>query len=220
MAVCTIVRKVVSRASSDVTTSMASTKPSSRSRPSTICAMRSWTSASSSRSRSCDNVSRKGCMPPTRPTASDTQPWWHPARLFASLSFRPARGFQLGAEDRRLGPPLHSELGQQPRDIIFDGLLGKKHARGDLLIRQPFTEQPEQCPLLIGEPNQWIGPFGSAAKLRHQCRGSPIVQQRFTGTDVFDGPSQLHALDVFDDVSAGAGQYRVEHRLIGGERGQ
>jgi hypothetical protein len=31
---------------------------------------------------------------------------------------------------------------------------------------------------------------------------------------------EFHALDVLDDVSAGAGQYRVQHRFVGRERGQ
>ena len=31
---------------------------------------------------------------------------------------------------------------------------------------------------------------------------------------------EFHALDVLDDVSAGAGQYRVQHRLVGGKRRQ
>src|SRR5271163_2398564 len=140
MAVCTIVRNVVSRSSSDVTTSMASTKPSSRSRPSTICSIRSWTSASSSRSRSCDKVSRTGCAPPTGSTASVTRPWWHHVRFPCHLSVRTVGGVQLGREDCGLGPPLHPELGQQPRDIVFHRLFGKKHAGGDLLVGQPLTE--------------------------------------------------------------------------------
>src|SRR3984957_6655384 len=143
MAVCTIVRRVVSKSRSEVTTSIASTKPSSRSRPSTICVIRSWTSASSSRSRNCDNVSRRGCAPPTGSPASVTRPWWHQARPPSHLSvrfYRPVGGVQLGRKDRRLGPPLHSEFGQQSRDIVFHCLFGKEHAGGDLLIGQPLTE--------------------------------------------------------------------------------
>src|SRR5271163_1699379 len=140
IAVCTIVRSVVSKSRSEVTTSIASTKPSSRSRSTTICAIRSWTSPSSSRNRNCDNVSRRGCAPPTGSTASVTRPWWHQARPPSQLSVRPVGGVQLGREDGRLGPPLHPELGQQPRDIVFHRLFGKKHAGGDLLVGQPLTE--------------------------------------------------------------------------------
>src|SRR5271156_3618294 len=150
IAVCTIVRRGVSKSRSEVTTSIASTKPSSRSRPSTICVMRSWTSASSSRSRNCDNVSRTGCVPPTGSTASVTRPWWHQGRPPSHLYLRPIGGVQLGREDCGLGPPLHSELGQQPRHIVFHRLFGKEHAGGDLLVGQPLTEEREQCPLLVG----------------------------------------------------------------------
>ncbi|COW52296.1 Uncharacterised protein [Mycobacterium tuberculosis] len=56
-------RRVASSLSPDVIAKMASIRPSSRSRPSTICSIRSWTSSSSSRNRSCDSVSRNGGLP-------------------------------------------------------------------------------------------------------------------------------------------------------------
>src|SRR6185436_8023274 len=70
IAVCTIVRRVSSNSSPLVTTSMASTKPSSRSRPCTICSTRSWTSTSSSLSRSWDSVSRSGRTPVSAPDST------------------------------------------------------------------------------------------------------------------------------------------------------
>ena len=36
------------------------------------------------------------------------------------------------------------------------------------------------------------------------------------GDDIFDGLLEFHALDVLDEVSAGAGQYCVQHRFVGG----
>ena len=62
--------------------------------------------------------------------------------------------------------------------------------------------------------------FGVPAQLGHQRRGRPVVEQRTAGADVLDGLGEFHALDVLDDVSAGAGQYRVQHRFVGGERRQ
>ena len=62
--------------------------------------------------------------------------------------------------------------------------------------------------------------FGGPAELGHQRRGGPVVEQRSARADLFDGLGEFHALDVLDDVSAGAGQYRVQHGFVGGERRQ
>jgi hypothetical protein len=67
--------------SSEVTTCMASTKPSSRSRSSTTSAMRSWTSASNSRNRSCHNVARSGWVAPARSAGPFTAPRRHCRRF-------------------------------------------------------------------------------------------------------------------------------------------
>ena len=62
--------------------------------------------------------------------------------------------------------------------------------------------------------------FGGAAKFGHQGGGSPVVQQGTAGADILDCLSQVHPLDVLDDIAARAGQDRVQHRLIGRERRQ
>ena len=67
-------RKVLSRSSPEVTTSMASTRPSRRSRPLTIWSTRSCTSTSSSRSRSWERVSRSGGAWSRRPRSPRGQP--------------------------------------------------------------------------------------------------------------------------------------------------
>jgi hypothetical protein len=51
----------------------------------------------------------------------------------------------------------------------------------------------------------------AAARLSSSDRPAPTL---------FDGLGEFHALDVFDDVAAGAGEYRVQHRFVGGKRRQ
>jgi len=89
-----------------------------------------------------------------------------------------------------------------------------------LLVGQAFAEQVQQHALLVAESRQRTGVFRGPAELGHQRRRGPVVEQRSACADLFDGLGEFHALDVLDDVSAGAGEYCVQHRFVGGKRRQ
>ena len=65
----------------------------------------------------------------------------------------PVDGFRgvLGAVHRRLGASLEAELGEQPGDVVLDGLLGQVQLRADLAVRQALRDEVEDLLLAVGE---------------------------------------------------------------------
>src|SRR5579863_9651538 len=78
---------------------------------------------------------------------------------------------------RHLGPPLHAELGEQRGHVVLDGLLGQEHPLGDLPVRQPFADQIQDAPLLLGQPGQWVVALGPVAHPGHHPAGGLRIKQ-------------------------------------------
>ena len=65
----------------------------------------------------------------------------------------PVGGFRgvLGAVHRRLGASLEAELGEQPGDVVLDGLLGQVQLGADLAVCQALRDEIEDLLLTVGE---------------------------------------------------------------------
>jgi hypothetical protein len=121
---------------------------------------------------------------------------------------------KLCNQHRRLSPPLHTQLRQQPGHIILDRLLRQEHPLRDLPIRQPLTNQIQQSALLIRQTSQRTRPLHTRPQPVHQRRRSPIIQQRPPRPHMTNRLNQLHTPNVLDHIPTRPRQNRIRHRLL------
>lgn len=75
----------------------------------------------------------------------------------------------------RLGPPLHSQLGQEIGYVVLDGLLGQVQIAGDLTVGLPLGDEIEHLSLLSGQTGETgIHPWTGLESLQHPLRDRRI----------------------------------------------
>ena len=105
------------------------------------------------------------------------------ARVTAWRFVAAARRLEPGREHRGLGAALHSELREQVRDVVLDGLLGEEHALADLAVREPLGDEIEDLALLLGQAREAFVFRGSVAQPLEHTRSDVRVEQRLPGRD-------------------------------------
>jgi signal transduction histidine kinase len=127
---------------------------------------------------------------------------------------------QRRAVDRGLGAAFETELGQQRRDVVLDGLLGEEHALADLAVGEALGDELEGLALLAGEFGEPRVLGGWVAQALEHLRRDAGVEQRAAAADGADGLHEVVAADLLEDVAGGAREDRVEQRVVVGERRQ
>src|SRR5829696_6471286 len=123
----------------------------------------------------------------------------------------PAQGCSV---HRRLGPPLHAELGEQAGDIVLHGLLRQEQPLPNLPVGASVSDQIENFTL----------PRGQAAGHRISLNGIPEpieqllshrrIQQRPPRRDLPNALHQTVATDLLEQITRRAGHHRSKQRLI------
>src|SRR5690349_19086510 len=105
------------------------------------------------------------------------------------------------AVDGGLGATLHTQLGEQPGDIVFDRLLGQEQPITDLPVGEPVGDQAEDLPLPIGERRQpWIS-YRSLPQPGQQPFRHGRVEQRTAGRNLPHGINQGGPADLLEQIT-------------------
>src|SRR5207245_3997090 len=111
-----------------------------------------------------------------------------------------------------LGPAFHLELGEDARYVVLDGLLGEFQVCADFSVRLAARNLAENALLLGREPGK---PFIAEQVL---ALAKPIengfrdggIKQVLTGPDGPNGPHEITAMHLLEDVSGSPGHDRSE----------
>jgi hypothetical protein len=113
-----------------------------------------------------------------------------------------------------LSAALHAQLGQDTGNVILHGLFGQKHPLTDLPVGQTLPDQVQHGAFLFGQARQRPRILSIGANFSHQRRRGPSVQKGPPSPDRANRGYQFHALDVLDDIPAGARKNGIHHRLF------
>src|SRR6202171_1299250 len=138
-----------------------------------------------------------------------SRPWFSSDRL--------AMPGEIG---RGLGAARHLQLGKDARHIVLDGLLGEFQVIADLSVRLAVRDLAEDPFLLCREPRQTLPEqllaFAQAVENAFGYRG---IEQVLTGADSPNGPHEVTAMHLLEDVSGGPSHDGSEERFVIGKGG-
>src|SRR5215469_8885242 len=121
-----------------------------------------------------------------------------------------------------LGPAAHLQLGEDGRDVVLDRLLGQLQPGADLAVGVSLRDQRQDA-LLLGRQagKALVAPqvLALAQALEHGG-GAGGVEQALSLTDRADGPDQVAAADLLQDVTTGASHDGSKEGLVICERGE
>src|SRR5713101_5324786 len=128
----------------------------------------------------------------------------------------------LGRPDGRLGARAQVELGKNIRNMVLHGLVRKKQISGDLLVGLAMRRQPQDTFFLIGEGGfrHLVGAGGHLADPFQDFTCDLGIKQRAALGNGHHGVDQGRLVDLFQQVSGGAGHDRLVDSILVGIRRQ
>src|ERR1700687_364202 len=121
-----------------------------------------------------------------------------------------------------LGAARHLQLGEDARHIVLDRLLGEFQIGADLSVRLAVRDLAEDPLLLSREPRQTLSPEKTlaVAKAVENAFGYRGIEEVLTGADGPNGPHEVTAMNLLEDISGSPGHDRSEQRFVIGKGGQ
>jgi hypothetical protein len=80
-----------------------------------------------------------------------------------------------------LGAVVHTELGEEGRDVVLDGFLGEEQAVADLAVGEAFAEEGEDALFLASEAGEGIGGGAPPAEVVHDALDGFRVEEGLAG---------------------------------------
>src|SRR6202011_2218135 len=105
---------------------------------------------------------------------------------------------------RGLGAACHLQLGEDARHIVLDRLFRKLQVSADLPIRLAVRDLAEDPLLLCRQPRQTLPEqLLACTKAVENAFGYRGIEEVLTGADGTNGPHELTAMALLEDVSGG-----------------